>query len=747
MTYSITILGVVQGVGFRPFVARIAEELGVTGVVMNNGGIVEITAEATDKAMDCFIHRLKSRQPPGADVTKVIVRQGEPRKFNGFRIVESIVTSEETPLIPPDLPICADCLRELDEPSDRRYGYPFISCVACGPRYSIMEQLPYDRCNITMDDFPMCDSCYTEYTTNTRRRHAQTISCRDCGPQLIFETGGQKYEKEEALEKGIAMLRSGAVLALKGIGGYQFVCLPNSQQSVERLRAMKHRDKKPFAVMFPSVASIQSVCKVSEEEEKLLKSPPRPIVLLNKKEDAFCASLSSESRFLGAFLPYTGLHRLLVEACGPLVMTSGNFSNEPIITDDREILGFPSEYLDGVFYHLRRIVTPLDDSVARVIGGTAQLIRRSRGYVPMPVELQIKAKKPVLAMGGDLKSCFCLIKDGRAYVSQYFGDLEEYAVTTVYRENLDRMKRMFRIEPSVIACDLHPGYFTTRMAKELEKPLFPVQHHHAHIASVMAEHGLSDCIGAAFDGTGYGTDGCVWGGEILVCKDADYVRSAHLEYVTLCGGDRASKDAGMTALCYLDAAGIKGSGESAALVQAALKNQVNTFQSSSMGRLFDAVSAVLNLRKENTYEGECAIALENEAARAQSEGIMPYPLEFEWINTESAIQINQIKMVKEIYQAAEKGESTGSLALGFHLAVSRMLLKICRLLRGSGGENRVALSGGVFSNLLLTQECLKLLKDDGFEVYLNSAVPCNDGGISLGQAWLCAQRAAIPEKL
>jgi hydrogenase maturation protein HypF len=741
MICSITILGVVQGVGFRPFVARLAEELGVTGVVMNNGGIVEISAEATDEAMDCFIHRLKSRQPPGADVTKIIVRPREPLKYNDFRIVESIVTSEETPLIPPDLPICADCLRELDESSDRRYGYPFISCVACGPRYSIIERLPYDRCNITMDDFCMCDSCHKEYTTDTRRRHAQTISCHDCGPQLIFETGGRRCEKEEALKKGIEMLRSGAVLALKGIGGYQFACLPKNQESVERLRSMKHRDKKPFAVMFPSVEAIRGVCKVSDEEEKLLKSPPRPIVLLHKEKEVFCASLSSESRFLGAFLPYMGLHSLLVKACGPLVMTSGNFSNEPIITDDQEILHFQSEYLNGVFYHLRRIVTSLDDSVARSIGGTTQLIRRSRGYVPMPVELEVKAEKPILAMGGDLKSCFCLMKDGRAYLSQYFGDLEEYAVTKVYRENLDRMKRLFRIEPSVIACDLHPDYFTTRMAKELGKPLFPVQHHHAHIASVMAEHGLSGCIGAAFDGTGHGTDGCVWGGEVLLCKGADYVRSAQLEYVTLCGGDRASKDAGMTALCYLSAAGIEVPGSTTALVQAALKNKVNTFQSSSMGRLFDAVSAVLNIRKENTYEGECAIALENVAARAQNEGIAPYPLEFELNTVNSKIKINQIKMVKEVYQAAEKGESTGSLALGFHLAISRMLLRICRILRENGGEHRVALSGGVFSNLLLTQECLRLLKDDGFEVFLNSAVPCNDGGISLGQAWLCAQRA------
>ncbi len=744
MTNSITVLGVVQGVGYRPFVARLAEELGINGTVKNNGGIVEITADASKQAMDEFIHRLKSQQPPGADVIQVISTEVQEQQFNSFRIIPSGQNSSETPLIPPDLPICENCLNELSSPSDRRFRYPFISCVACGPRYSIMERLPYDRCNITMDEFPMCPSCTEEYTTNTRRRHAQTISCHDCGPQLILSAGQLVFHREEALQKGAALLRSGAVLALKGIGGYQFVCSPYDSAAVERLRMLKHRDKKPFAVMFPTLDGIRKICRVNGEEEKLLTSSARPIVLLNKIKNEFCENVSGESRFLGAFLPYTGLHKLLLDECGPLVMTSGNVTNEPIIIHDEEMLALQSEYLNGVLYHTRKIVTPLDDSVARVVCGGAQLIRRSRGYVPMPILTEREAKRPVLAMGGDLKACFCLYQGGRAYLSQYFGDMEEYAVSQVYRRNLTRMEQLFRITPSVIACDLHPNYFTTRLAQQLEQPVVQIQHHHAHIASVMAEHGLQSCIGAAFDGTGYGTDGCVWGGEFLLCRGSDYERSAHLGYVTLCGGDQSSKDAELTALCYLYAAGVevpsdrKGDARFAT-VKAAVQNRINTFECSSMGRLFDAVSAVLNIRKKNTYEGECAIALENAAAAAQSRGKIPYFTEFEILDTGCGLILNQVKLVQEIYSAVQNGVDSGELALGFHLAVAHALLTVCRKLREQNGENTIALSGGVFSNRILTKAAVELLEHDGFRVFQNRAVPCSDSGICLGQAWLCAQ--------
>lgn len=747
MTTSITVLGVVQGVGYRPFVARLAEELGINGTVMNNGGIVTITADASKQAMDDFIHRLKSQQPPGADVLQVVGRAVPEQHFDGFYIIPSAQISEETPLIPPDLPICENCLNELATPSDRRYRYPFISCVACGPRYSIINSLPYDRCDITMDEFPMCPSCTEEYTTNTRRRHAQTISCHDCGPQLIFKTGAAVFHREEALQQGAAMLRSGAVLALKGIGGYQFVCSPYDESAVERLRLLKHRDKKPFAVMFPSLDAVKKCCCVNSEEEKLLASPARPIVLLNKKTDKFCENVSGESRFLGAFLPYTGLHQLLLNECGPLVMTSGNLTNEPIIISDEEMLGLQSDYLDGVLYHTRQIVTPLDDSVARVVCGSVQMIRRSRGYVPMPLLPELTVEKPVLAMGGDLKACFCLYQGNRAYLSQYFGDMEEYAVSQVFRRNLSRMEQLFRITPSVIACDMHPNYFTSRLAEQLGAPLVKIQHHHAHIASVMAEHNLQSCIGAAFDGTGYGTDGCVWGGEFLLCRGAEFERSAHLGYVTLCGGDQSSKDAELTALCYLHAAGLEVPSDRFATVKAAVRNRINTFESSSMGRLFDAVSAVLNIRKTNTYEGECAIALENAAAAAQSAGKEPYFVAFKILDSGCGLILNQVELVQEIYRAVQGGADAEALALGFHLSVARAVLAVCRRMREQSGENTVALSGGVFSNRLLTEASAELLENDGFRVCLNSAVPCNDSGISLGQAWLCAQGDAAKKQL
>ena len=741
MTKSILVLGVVQGVGFRPFVARLAEELGISGTVRNNNGIVEITAQGEDGAMGEFLCCLKSRQPPGADVAQVLEQPVPEKRFDRFSIIASAADSGETPLIPPDLPICEDCLRELNDLADRRYGYPFISCVACGPRYSILESLPYDRCNITMQDFPMCPECETEYATETRRRHAQTISCHDCGPQLIFQSKGCVYHREEALVRGIEMLRSGAVLALKGIGGYQLATLPTDAAAVERLRRFKRRDKKPFAVMFPSMQSVRAVCAVSKEEADLLQSAARPIVLLNQTSKPFCDAVSSESRFLGAFLPYTGLHQQLTDACGPLVMTSANLTNEPILIHDEDLLMLEekSDCLDGVLYHTRRIVAPLDDSVARVICGKPQLIRRSRGYVPTPLFLEHRAQRPVFAAGGDLKACFCLMSGDRAYLSQYFGDMEEYEVTRAYRAGADRMERLFRVEPVLAACDLHPGYQTGRLAEQSGLPLVRIQHHHAHIASVMAEHRLKSCIGAAFDGTGYGTDGAVWGGEFLLCRGAKMERAAHLSYVPLCGGDAAAKDAELTALCYLLAAGIPAENPRAALVKAALENRVNTSESSSMGRLFDAVSAILHIRTKNTYEGECAIALENTAAAAQANRIQPYPLRLEITSECGMTELDQVGLLRRIYDAFAAGTSAESLALGFHLAVARAVCNVFRAVCDNSGEHTAALSGGVFSNRLLTEECVKLLETAGFEVYLNSAVPCGDSGICLGQAWLAAQ--------
>lgn len=741
MTSEITVLGMVQGIGFRPFVARLAEELDVTGAVRNSGGIVKITASASAKAMDTFVRRLRSHCPPGAQILDIAIESLPERKFAGFDIIGSETEIIGTPVIPADLPVCADCLREMNDPGNRRYRHPFISCTACGPRYSIIDRLPYDRDTTTMEDFPMCGACAEEYTGKGRRRHAQTISCHECGPQLILRDSAGTFEKGAALDRAISHLKSEKILAVKGIGGYQFACSPCSGEAVKRLRLLKQRDKKPFAVMFPGLNAIREQCEVSGEEEALLLSPARPIVLLQKRKDLFAGNVSGESRMIGAFLPYTPLHRLLTDACGPLIMTSGNLSSEPIIKDDDAMLSFASPYLDGVLYNTRKIRVPLDDSVARVVCGTPQVLRRSRGYVPLPLPLPQKTEKPLLAMGGDLKACFCLAGEGRAYLSQYFGDLEHYDVLQSYRDNLCHMERLFGLSPQSVACDMHPGYHSAALARKISGeagiPLIEIQHHHAHIASVMAEHDLSGCIGVAFDGTGFGTGGAVWGGEFLLCRGADFERAGHLDEISMAGGDASMKDAMLGALCHLHSAGIESSDRRFPLVRAALEKRISTVQNTSMGRLFDAVSALLGLRCYNSYESECAIALENAAAEALHDHVPPYPLSFEICESNDGLAVSRTGLIREL--TAAKAD-TRALALGFHWAVAEAVLEMCRRIRAKTRENRVALSGGVFANRLLTEQCLSCLEKDGFTVYINSAVPCNDGGISLGQAWIASSK-------
>ena len=776
MRYEITILGVVQGVGYRPFVAALAEQLHIKGSVCNSGGVVRIDAFGDAEAMDNFICRLRSYAPPAARVDRVQAERAEKEEPcpSDFRIVESEAENHaDLPLLPPDLPVCEECLAEMKKPGDGRYRYPFISCVNCGPRYSIMEAVPYDRAHITMRKFAMCPSCRKEYAQmGNRRRHAQTISCHDCGPQLYWKARGDEgavvyREKEEALEEALSVLQRGGVIALKGIGGYQFSCRPDNADSVDRLRQLKHRDKKPFAVMFPSMESIREVCMVSEQEEALLLSPARPIVLLNLKKGryGFASGVSGESRFLGAFLPYTGLHQMLTEAAGPLVMTSGNVTDEPILTSDEEMEELWKQrpmLLEGIAWNDRKIVTPLDDSLVRITGGRPQLLRRSRGFVPAPVALPGECPVPVLAMGGDLKACFCLAYRKRGYMSQYFGDMESYKVFRTFLQAAEHMEKLFGMVPGAVACDLHPGYATAgeaaRLAEERNLPLFPFQHHHAHAASVMAEHGLRRCIAVVFDGTGYGTDGTVWGGEFLLCEGGSFLRAGHLEETELAGGDSSAKDAGLTALCHLYQAGCelsKGKTENdrpeedlrEKMVRAAVSNHINTEKSSSMGRLFDAMSALLGIREYNSYEGECAIALENAAARAIEKNAAPPELYFPIREEEEILLADRTEIIRKIFRETREAktwykeeERAEALALSFHEAVSCMVLEMCRRIRERFHEDKVALSGGVFANVILQERCRSLLEEQGFRVYVNEQVPGNDGGIALGQAWLAAER-------
>ena len=753
MTLLITVLGIVQGVGYRPFAARLAKEMGITGSVRNSGGIVHIEARGEESKLAAFSEALSSRCPPGAVVTEVLTeRIPDTGRFEDFRIIPSGGNTEHTPILPPDLPVCPACLDELRDPRNRRHAYPFISCVDCGPRYSIIRKIPYDRDTITMDAFPMCPTCEKEYTGDDRRRHAQTISCRDCGPQLILSTGDAVIEKDAALSAAVGILRQGGVLAVKGIGGYQLACRPDSADTVRALRILKKRDSKPFAVMFPDIGTVRGMCRVSPGEERLLLSAARPIVLLKPEKMPFVPDVNAGSRFQGAFLPYTGLHQMLTDSCGPLIMTSANLSEDPILFRDSDIFEVTSPYLSGILWHTREIVTPLDDSVARITAGRTQMIRRSRGYVPLPVSVEQPASHTVLALGGDLKGAFCLAKEGRAYLSQYFGDMENYAVRKNYIENVSRMEELFHMDPDMIACDMHPMYATSDLARkwnegsgEKDRKLVRIQHHHAHIASVMAEHRLDSCIGVAFDGTGYGTDGAIWGSEFLLCRGAAFERKAHLSYIRLAGGDSAAKDASLAAFCYLEAAGMAPDHPEGALLRAALSDGNLSVRTSSMGRLFDAVSAVLGIRNRNTYEGECAIALENAAAEALASGIPPYPLHFPAAHDmdestgDSGSESDPSAVLKEIFLAAKAGADARALALGFHQAVVRMAVSHCVRIREESGENRVALSGGVFANVLLAEACIAALGRNGFDVYMNEAVPANDGGISLGQAWLCGR--------
>ena len=795
MRAQITVLGVVQGVGFRPFVAECARTLSIRGSVCNSGGLVRIEAYGTKEAMEELVHRLRSCAPPAARVDRVIVEKereagAEPEDF---LIVESEAENgADLPLIPPDLPICADCLAELGNPENRRFRYPFISCTACGPRYSILEAIPYDREHISMREYAMCPECGREYRQpGGRRRHAQTISCRDCGPQLILsgredfssKGGGMAsgLTSDAALSEAVRILKEGGILAVKGIGGYQFACRPDREETVCRLRLLKGREKKPFAVMFPSLDGahgIRAFCRVSRQEEALLVSAARPIVLLERSgQDAFCPSLCTESRYLGAFLPYTGLHQLLTEEAGPLVMTSANATDDPIFTKEEELAELWERFphaLDGAAWNTRRIVTPLDDSLMRITAGHVQMLRRSRGFVPSPVYLHEreggpvfsakKGRKEVLAFGGDLKSVFCLAAGERAYLSQYLGDMENFRVYQNFRKELDRMKTLFGVRPQKLICDLHPGYQTTRLAEETAArsglPLLQVQHHHAHAASVMAEHGLERCIAVIFDGTGYGTDGHIWGGEFLVCEGASFQRCGHLEEIPLTGGDASSKDASLTAACHLaflsegkDVSFSRTVAPKVELVRKALKFGINVQQSSSMGRLFDAVSALLGIRDFNSYEGECAIALENAAWKERKrreerpengarERELPFPIREEGEMLIADRRTLLEVLLRELSEEGECGikpERAQELALAFHEALARMVLAMCRRLRERTGIRQIALSGGVFANVLLQERCRALLEADGFSVYVNEQVPGNDGGICLGQAWIVLQ--------
>ncbi|MBQ8383447.1 MAG: carbamoyltransferase HypF [Clostridia bacterium] len=740
-TRTLTLRGLVQGVGYRPFVRGEAIARGVTGSVQNIGGGVRVRAFGTKEALDDLVGCLLSSPPLGTvylnteigDLTEVAPAE----RPAAFTIAESDV-GDLLSVVSPDIAPCAECERELNDPTSRRYRYPFQSCAICGPRYSIQTALPYDRIDTTMKEFPLCDACEREYHDPVdRRSYAQTIACKDCGPRLSFYPAGAAAPvtgDDAAIEAALAALRSGEIVAVKNNGGFHLACLADDAAAIRTLRAIKGREEKPFALLFADLAAVEAVAKVSETEAALLSSTARPIVLLEPKGTTFPPEASGESLLIGAMLPSTPLQMLIAEA-GVLVMTSANRSGEPIFTEFAPL----AEWLGGraaILTHDRPIVTPQDDSLLFVENGKPCFLRRSRGYAPLPIGIDPSANAPTVAMGGDLKAVFALQKDGQVYLSQHTGDLADLPIRRVWEDLQTHLSKLLGITPVRAVCDLHPGYFSRAAAERAATvcglPVAYVQHHHAHIASVMAEHRLSRVLGFAFDGTGYGEDGIVWGGELLLCEGSEYRRMAHLLPLPMPRGDEGAKDALRLARFHLAGAGALPETPEETTVTAAVKAGVG-IPTSSVGRLFDAASAILGICRKNTYEGRAAILLENTATLWKGDPApLPLPLEGEIWRSDL--------LLLALREGVRKGAPVGALALGFHQAVANAVCEAATVFAKVCDCTDVALSGGVFANRLLLRLCRERLEAAGLTVYRNEKVPVGDGGIALGQAYIAAQR-------
>jgi hydrogenase maturation protein HypF len=754
---GVLVCGVVQGVGFRPFVYRLAQEEGLAGLIGNDTDGVTIEIEGPSEGIERFLTRLRAETPPLARIDSVAVRELVPAGEAGFRIVASEVLGQVSTGIPADAATCPDCLRELLDPNDRRYRYPFLNCTNCGPRFTITRRIPYDRPQTSMALFPMCAACQREYDDPLNRRfHAQPNACWECGPRVwVLQTAdSEEIVGEEAVQKTIQMLAAGRIMAIKGIGGFHLSVDATNQAAVMRLRERKHRYGKPLAVMVRDLKAAREVCVLSAEEEALLMTAARPIVLARAREgNGIASAVAPGIPWLGVFLPYAPLQHLLftdarVQA---LVMTSANLSEEPIAIDNDEALTRLGGIADAFLMHDREILQRCDDSVAAVVDGMPQLVRRARGFVPLGVELPFDVP-PLLAVGGHLKNVFTLARGRRAYQSQHLGDLESLTGLEFFKESLDHLMRTFEIEPKTVVHDMHPGYLSTSWAKEwaAERGLrmIAVQHHHAHIAGCMAEHGLAGpVIGLALDGTGYGTDGKIWGGEVLIARLDGFERFAHLEYVPLPGGEAAIREPWRMALGALNAAGfdvaspemlslLGATEQEARVLRRAVERGVNAPLTSSLGRLFDAVAAVVLERRVVDYEAQAAIELEGVAVDEDDDpGRDGFRLEL--FNGEQAGSSNVIRtgrMWQTLLTDLRCGEDRSRIAARFHCGVAEGLINAAANARIETEINSVALSGGCMHNRRLARLLREGLEEEGFDVYQHRQVSPGDGGLSYGQA-------------
>jgi len=763
---SLKVKGIVQGVGFRPFVYQLANQYGIKGEVANTSSGVTINIEGTRKNIDPFCIDLAEKSPPLAHITSISVHKKPVKGFTDFTIAKSKGKALRSTLISPDVSVCNDCLRELFDPADRRYQYPFINCTNCGPRYTIIYDIPYDRPKTSMKHFKMCKRCQTEYDDPTNRRfHAQPNACADCGRHVtLYDNTGKSVETQNFIKNTVELLKDGYIIAIKGLGGFHLAVNAENHNAVIRLRKRKHREQKPLAIMSYDIEHIGKYAHIEPEEEKLLTSSQRPIVILKKKEpNSLSEEVSPRNMYFGTMLPYTPLYYLLLQNDFiALVMTSGNLSEEPIAIDNEDAFKRLSDIADYFLIHNREIYLRSDDSIVKRTARATRFIRRSRGYVPIPVFLKQKAPQ-ILACGAELKNTVCLTKKSNAFLSQHIGDLENLATYEFFMLTIEHMKRILDIKPEIIAFDLHPDYLSTRYAKEFKDiKKVQVQHHHAHIISCMAENRLDGpVIGLSFDGTGYGTDGNIWGGEVLVADAEQFKRAAYLSYVPMPGSAKAIKEPWRMAVSYLYDA-FNGSfwdldlpmfkeidKKKIKIMVDMISKKINSPYTSSLGRLFDGVAAIIGIRNQVFFEGQAAMELEMLVAptlsserdqwRSGEKTIATY--DYEWVSKDGYIVLLE-PIIRGVAKDMEKGVHPSEISSKFHMTLICLFSELCEVIRKESGLNRVVLSGGVFQNSLLLTGLIQRLEKKSFEVFTHHLVPTNDGGISFGQAMVAAAIAS-----
>ena len=762
---AIAVSGIVQGVGFRPYVYGLASRLHLNGFIKNLTGGVLIEVEGEPGTLDDFLTELTAQPPPLAQIDAVHWSSRRPSGERSFRIepseADAAGAGAGTVLIAPDVATCDDCLAELFDPRDRRYRYPFLNCTNCGPRLTIITGSPYDRSRTTMTRFPLCPACRAEYDDPADRRfHAQPIACPDCGPRLAaFDAEGQPIATGDPLGHAASALRRGRIAALKGLGGYHLACDAADENAVGALRRRKHRDEKPFALMVADLEAARELVALDRVEEALLLSPRRPIVLLRRRPEArVAAGVAPRSPWLGVMLPHTPLHHLLLRAVAgtPLVMTSGNRSDEPIAYEDRDARERLAGIADLFLVHDRPIHMRCDDSVTRALAGAEQPIRRARGEAPRPISLPVACRRPILALGGQLKAAFALGRGREAILSHHLGDLDHYEAYRAYVAAIAHYQRLFGFRPELFVHDLHPDYLSTRYAREHAGacPAVAVQHHHAHLASGMAEHGLDEpVIGVIFDGSGHGTDGTIWGGEFLIGDYRGVRRAAHFRPVAMPGGEQAIREPWRMAAAYLADAGagdfapLSGRVPPSALaaVVRMIERRFNAPLTTSAGRLFDAVAALAGNTRRVSYEGQAAVELEWLATGRPPDGHYPFEIDETRVGDggDGPLAIDARATIRAVAEEAARGLDPAVIARRFHSTVVEVIARVCARLRRESGRDAVVLSGGVFLNALLTTEVVARLAGDGFRVFPHRRVPPNDGGLCLGQLAVASAREDV----